>query len=107
MGIEFARVYEMVQEILDGFKECKHLAECYNRVADNLTIEYVQNVFPELNITDTVIEKIRSVWRPIGRENVFAFCCGSPILYTISKFDIGKPAIERVNDTCEILENAR
>lgn len=97
------RIYNMVQNILDGFRGCTRLSDCYGRVADGLTREYVQENFSELVITDEAANNLQSVWRPVGDNSVFAFCCGFPILYAETFADIGAAAVERLALSHEIL----
>ena len=99
-------VFEFIQNILER-KENRHvskLTDCHDIVADSLTLDYVQQCFPLITVTEDMIAKLQNLWRDKTEIGVFAYCCGYPILYAEKMFDIGKPAIDRLEATVKILE---
>lgn len=98
------RVYSFINNLVEQMPEVSNLLDCHAYVAEHLTASYVSENFPEVTVTDSLLEKLQTLWRDTSVEGVFRYCCGTPILYTESMFDVGKAAIDRLSETLEILE---
>ena len=78
------RYAESLIPALDGLSAYS-LSECPKIVAEFHTIEWLQQLFPAIIIKEDKVEELRKVWAACNYREIFANCCGSPIINYLAK----------------------
>ena len=78
------RYAESLNSALDGL-DTYSLRECPKIVAEFHTIEWLQQLFPAIIFTEDKVGELRKVWSACDYREIFANCCGSPIVNYLAK----------------------
>ena len=78
------RYAESLNSALNGL-DAYSLRECPKIIAEFHTIERLQQIFPAIIFTEDKVEGLRKIWTACDYREIFANCCGSPIVSYLRK----------------------
>lgn len=80
---EYVRRYiQFTYDILEN-ADLYSLEECSRFVAERQTLEQLQELFPAILFTEDKVSELVGLWEHCNYKEVFAYCCGSPIVFGI------------------------